>query len=169
MKKHFSVRYIACGAILIALNIVITRLLSIDIGAVRIGFSFLPIAFGSMLFGPATGAAFALIADVLGMLMSGGLPWLGFCFNTVLHGVTYGIFLFNKPKNYKNILLCVILQAVIIDTLLGSIWFNHYIGTPLVAALWTRGLDALIMIPVKVFIIKYMWTYVGIRIENMIR
>jgi len=166
MKKHFSAKDISCGALLIALNIVITRLLSIDIGAVRIGFTFLPIALGSMLFGPLIGALFALLADVLGMLMSGGLPWLGFCINTVLHGASYGIFLYNKEKSFKNIIPCVLLQAAIIDTFLGAIWFNHYIGMPFFTALWTRGLDALVMIPVKAFFIKYMWIYVGIRIEK---
>lgn len=164
MKK--SGKLLAYGAILIALNIVITRLLSINAGPVRIGFTFLPISLGSMLFGPLFGASFALLADVLGQLLVGGLPWLGFCISTVCYGLSYGFFLYKKEKTWLRISVCVILQEIFIDALLGAFWFYHYMGTPFLGALTARGLDALCMIPIEIIVIKYMWKYVGERLEN---
>ena len=161
--KNFSAKTLAKGALLIALNIVITRFLAINVGAVRISFTFLPIAIGSLMFGGITGAVLALVADVLGMLMSGGLPWLGFCISTVLYGLSYGI-LYGKELTYKKLLPLMIVQAVLIDALLGAFWFYVHAGMPFWASLTERSINALIMIPVKTFVIKYVWKIIGDRI-----
>ena len=156
MKTKNSVRLLTYGALLIAVNIVVTRVFAINAGVVRVSFTFLPQAMGSML---------ALLADVLGQLMTGGMPWLGFCISTVLYGISYGAFLYKRPKNYKNIIICVVLQQIFIDALLGSLWFYHYMGTPFFAALAARSIDAAAMIPVKIFVIKYIWKFVGEKIK----
>ena len=161
--KKISARTLAKGALLIALNIVITRFLAINFGAVRISFTFLPIAIGSLMFGGVTGAILALIADVLGMLMSGGLPWLGFCVSTVLYGLSYGI-LYGKELTYKRLLPLMIVQAIVIDSFLGAVWFNVHAGMPFLASLTERSINALVMIPVKTFVIKYVWKIIGDKI-----
>ena len=162
MKKT---KILAYGALLIALNIVITRLLSINIFTVRIGFGFLPVAFGSIWFGPLWGAILAVIADVSGMLLSGGMPWPGFTLSAALYGITYGLFLHKREINFKNLALCVILQAIFIDAHLGAVWYNYYAGTPFLAALLSRSIDALCMIPVKIIVIKYVYKFTGDRIK----
>lgn len=161
--KKISAKTLAKGALLIALNIVITRFLAINFGAVRISFTFLPIAIGSLMFGSITGAILALIADVLGMLISGGLPWLGFCVSTVLYGLSYGI-LYEKELTYKRLLPLIIVQAVVIDAILGAFWFYVHAGMPFWASLTERSINALIMIPVKTFVIKYVWKIIGDKI-----
>ena len=166
MKKHFNVHTLVVSAVLIALNIVITRLLSIDIGAVRIGLGFIPIALGGMLYGAVPGAVIAALADLLGALLQGKGYWPGFGLSAILMGVTYGLFLYKKEKTYKNISICVILQAVFIDALLGALWYRIFAGTPFLAALSMRSLDAFIMIPIKIILISYLWKYIGIRISK---
>ncbi len=165
MKFRLTPKVLAYGAILVALNIVLTRLLSINVFTVRIGFNFIPVALGSMMFGPMPGAILAVIADVLGMLMSGGMPWLGFTVNAALYGISYGLFLQKDRFSTKNLIICVILQAIIIDASLGALWYYHYIGTPFWAALGARAIDATAMIPVKILIIKYMYKLIGDRIK----
>lgn len=165
MKKKLTVKFLVYGAVLIALNIVITRLLGYDIGPVRISFTFIPLSLGSIMFGPLWGAVLALIADVLGQFLKGSPPWLGFCISTVLYGITYGAFLYKKPKTLFRISLCVILQQIFIDAILGSLWFYHYMGTPYLGALAMRGLDALCMIPVEIIVINYMCKILGDRIK----
>lgn len=165
MKTKNRVRFITYGALLIAVNIVITRIFAINVGVVRISFTFVPQALGSMLFGPWVGAVLALLADVLGQLMTGGMPWLGFCISTVLYGISYGAFLYKRPKTYKNIIICVVLQQIFVDALLGSLWFYHYMGTPFLGALAARSIDAVAMIPVKIFVIKYIRKFAGEKIK----
>jgi len=165
MKTEKRVKLISYGAMLIAMNIVVTRIFGIDVGAARISFTFVPQFLGSVMFGPWVGAVLALIADVLGQVLKGGAPWLGFCLNTVLYGISYGAFLYKRPKSYKNIVPCVVLQAILLDALLGSLWFYHYMGMPFLAALASRAPDAILMIPVKIFAIKYILKFIGDRIK----
>ncbi len=165
MKTRITSRVLAYGALLCALNIVLTRLLSINVFTVRIGFNFIPVALGSILFGPVIGAVLAVLADVSGQLMAGGIPWLGFCINQTLYGISYGIFLKKERYSFKNLVICVILQAIIVDATLGALWYFHYIGTPFLAALGARAIDAAIMIPVKIVVIKYMYKLIGDRIK----
>lgn len=161
--KKITVNMLAKGALLIALNIVITRFLAINFGAVRISFTFLPIAIGSLMFGGITGAILALVADVLGMLLSGGLPWLGFCVSTVLYGLSYGM-LYKKNITYKALLPIIIVQAIVIDAFLGAFWFYVHAGAPFWASLTERSINALVMIPVRAFVIKYVWKITGDKI-----
>lgn len=166
MKKYFTPKTLVGSALLVALNIVITRLLSINLDPVRIGFGFLPIAFGSMLYGTVVGTVISVVADFLGALLQGNGVWPGFILSAALYGITYGVFLYRREKSFKNILLCALLQAVFIDTLLGAFWFTVYTGMPFLAAITGRAINAAITIPVKVFMIKYLWRYVGERIEK---
>ena len=165
MKKNLTVKFLVYGAVLIALNIVITRLFGYDAGPVRISFTFVPLSLGSIMFGPFWGAVLALIADVLGQFLKGSPPWLGFCISTVLYGLSFGLFLYKKEKSLFKITLCVILQQIFIDAILGSFWFYHYMGTPFSAALLARGIDALCMIPVEIIVIKYMCKLLGDKLK----
>lgn len=166
MKKHFTVSTLSGSAALIALNIVITRFLSVTVGPVRIGFGFIPIAFGSMLYGPVVGTAAAVIADVLGAIMQGTGYWPGFGLSAALYGITYGLFLHQREKSCKNIMACVILQAAAIDALMGALWYFVYAGMAFSVALIGRSINAVVMIPVKAVTIRYLWKYAGTRIEK---
>ncbi len=166
MKQHLSVKTLASSAVLIALNIVITRLLSVNIGPVRIGLGFLPIALGAMLYGPVTGTVIAVVADVLGAILSGTGYWPGFGLSAALYGITYAFFLYKKEKSYKAICVCAVCQGIFIDALLGAFWYYHYAGMAFFAALWGRSINAFIMIFVKIILIKYTWQYIGAKIEQ---
>ncbi len=169
MKKQISVRTLVSSAILIAMNIVLTRLLSYDIGPVRIGMGFIPIALGGMFYGPVTGAIIAVVADVLGAILQGKGFWIGFSLSALLMGASYGLFLYGREKSYRNITICVVLQAVLIDALLGALWHNLFAGNPYVGALIARSVDAAVMIPVKIILIRYLWKYVGSRLTKYIQ
>lgn len=165
MKKYFSVKTLVASALLVALNIVFTRLLSIDAGPVRIGFGFIPIAFGSMLFGIVPGTIIAIVADLLGALLDGAGIWLGFTFSAALYGVTYA-YLFHREKSVKNIAVCVVFQAILIDALMGALWYFLYTGMDFLIALLGRSINAVAMIPIKIITLKYLWKYVGERLKK---
>ena len=64
-----NTRRLVTIAFFIALEVVLTRFLSINTDFLRIGFGFLPVACVGILFGPLwAGAAYA-VGDVLGMLI----------------------------------------------------------------------------------------------------
>ena len=56
-------------AMLLALEIVLSRFLSIQTPVTRIGFGFIPLVIAGILFGPVPAAIVAGLADVLGALL----------------------------------------------------------------------------------------------------
>ena len=168
MKKIFTPRVLTSVAVLVALNVILTKFLSVTLVYVRISFNFLPIALCSMLYGPAVGGIAALLSDVLGVLIVGEPLFWGYSVSALLYGITYGLFLHRHDKSYKNIILCVSLQTVFIDILLGALWANIFFGKPYVVALLGRGADAIPMAFIKVYMVKYLWKYVGTQLTHMI-
>ena len=69
MSKKIPVRTVVYLGVLTALEIVLSRFLSISAWNIKIGFSFVPIAAAAMLFGPLPAAVAAALGDLLGAIL----------------------------------------------------------------------------------------------------
>lgn len=149
----------------LSLEIILTRFLSIQTPFVRIGFTFLPIALSAMMFGPWISGVTAALADVLGMMLfSSGMPFFpGFTASAFLTGVIYGIFLYKKQKNLKNISLAVLLVSVVITLGLDTLWLWMLTGDGILVLLPARVLKFIVMVPVQIMMIQTIWRYVLLR------
>lgn len=166
MRKEFlQTKKMVMVALLIALNVVIVRFLSVQTETIRISFGFLPTALCSMMFGPWVGALAAFLSDFLGMIVnSKGLSYFpGFGISEALYGLTYGLFLYKHSKKFSLIIPCVLIQTIIIDLGLGTFWLWILFKNPVWLILGSRTISALVMFPIKIFGIKYIWELVGVR------
>ena len=130
MSENTKIRRICYLALLIAMNIVFVRLLSFQTPVTRFDFGFIPLSIAGAVFGPIWSAVTAGASDILGMLVnSKGMayffPWT---LNAMLHGLLYGCFLFRKEKKWLRILILVLVQGILVDLLLGSLWGAIYRG-----------------------------------------
>lgn len=168
-KNKIKTKTLVFLALLIALNIVIVRFLSIQTQSIRIGFGFLTTSLSGMLFGPWLSGVAAFCADFLGMVVnSRGMAYFpGFGISETLYGITYGLFLYKREKSYKNIILCVTVQTILIDLGLGTLWVHMLFKTPLWTIFVSRILTAVVQYPIKIFGIKYIWKYVGSKYKNL--
>ena len=73
MKRNhvFSVRNLVMMALLVAIQIILARYLSIQSEAFRVSFETIPLALAGMWLGPLAGVIVALVADILGTVLSG--------------------------------------------------------------------------------------------------
>lgn len=145
-------------AFLIALEIILTRFLSINTPIVRIGFGFLPVAMAGILFGPLwAGLAYAL-GDVLGILLfPSGAYFPGFTLSALLVGFTYGFFLHNKPITWKRVLIPVVIVTMIINLCLDTFWLYILMDKAVISMLPARLLKCVIMLPVQLLMIQVVW------------
>ncbi len=140
--------------ILIALQIVLSRFLSINTPIVRIGFSFLPIAIAGIMFGPLYTGVGSAISDILGAVLFGSAPYFpGFTLSAFLSGVVYGIFLYKKPKKLWRVCCTVAIINIFISILLGTYWIYMITGKGYLALLPSKIVQNLAMFPVKVIAI----------------
>lgn len=143
-------------AILIAIQIILSRFLSINTLNLRIGFGFVPIVIAGIMFGAVKAGIVAGISDILGALLFS----LGFTplitITAVLTGVVFGLFLYKKQSIF-NIVLSVLIVQIVCSLLLNSyfiyiLYFSNS-TTTLLAFMLSRVTQTLILIPVEIVVI----------------
>ena len=115
-------------AMLIALQIVFVRFLSIGSGSIRISLGFFPVAVASMLLGPIGGGVVGVLSDIVGMLIfpREGVYFPLFTLNEFLYGVGFGLMLYKKNLSGVWLSSFVALQFIVINLVLTSAWLYLY-------------------------------------------
>ena len=128
MKKRISTKTLVMASLLIALQIVFTRIISIESGPIRISLGFFPIAVAGMLFGPLGGGFVGVLADILGMLLfsRGNIYFFPFTISEFLYGFGFGLMLHTKRISFCRITVFTIIQFVLLNLLLNSFWNYLY-------------------------------------------
>ncbi len=146
----------------IALEVILTRFLSIQTPIVRIGFTFLPIAISAIMFGPVYSGIAASLADIIGMMLfpTGGSFFPGFTLTAFLTGYIYGVFLYKKTISLTQISLAVIFSTVVVTLVLDTLWLWMLTGQGILVVLPARIIKCVIMIPIQIIMIQAMWRYV---------
>lgn len=176
MKKLNS-KSIAYYALLIALNVVLSRIGSIRIGGggvefVRIGFGAFPVVFAGIIFGPLAGGIIGAIGDIVGILISPMGPYLPhFTLNAALTGIIPGIVMI-KCKNKKcmasfwKLTLAISAGQILSGTILWAYFMHSLFGMSYAAILPTRIISQLVNIPIYVYMTRVLVTRLPIAIKE---
>ncbi len=163
-----NLRLIVSAGLFIAMEVILTRFLSIQTPIVRIGFTFVPLAISSMMFGPVFGGVVAALSDIIGMMIfPSGAFFPGFTFSAFLTGAIYGLFLHKRAKTFLRISLAVITISLFVNLILDTTWLWILTGKGIMAMLPARLIKNLIMIPVQIIIIKAVWNYIIRPLRNI--
>ena len=176
-KKTFSINSLVIMAIMVALSIVATRLLSITTPTLRIGFGFVPIVVAAMYLGPLRAGIIGLVADLVGFAIApSGTFFPGFTFSAFLGGFIYGIFFEGeKAFNILNIILGVVVTTFIVDAILNTLWITlmagnftfNFFKVKLLARLVPQLIMMVIKIVVTVLISQTLFKRIRLRnVEN---
>ncbi|WP_182104672.1 folate family ECF transporter S component [Niallia taxi] len=163
-----NIKKIVFIGLFIALEVVLTRFLSIQTPIVRIGFTFLPIALTAIMFGPLFAGITAGLADIIGMMLfpTGGAYFPGFTISALLTGFIYGWFLYKKPKSFWRISLAVLIISVVVHLGLDTLWLWMLTGKGIIGLLPARIIKSLIMLPIQILTIQVVWKYLSVGLRN---
>ena len=137
MKRNhvFSVRNVAMMAALVAMQIILARFLSIQASdTLRVSFESIPVILAGMWLGPVSGALVALIADILGTIISGYGVWfppiaLGPVMVAVISGLSTK-YIFNSDltaaRDTWKVLVTVIVAGILNSFVIGTITTSLY-------------------------------------------
>jgi len=115
LPKKLTANHIAIMALLIAIEVVLSRFFAIPTPIVKISLNFLPIVIMAILFGPIYAGIGAAMGDFLGaMLFPVGPFFPGFTLTAFLIGVTYGFLLYKGKFEGNTGLITVFLAAFIV-------------------------------------------------------
>ena len=155
MKKNiFTTEVLVTSAFMIALSVVLSKMLSINISILRIGFGFLPIAILAILYGPVVAGISYGIADLLGAwILPTGAPFYGFTVSAVLTGLIFGFFLYGREVTPLRALMASALVCLVVNLLLNTFWLTFIVGKGFTTLLASRFIKELVAIPIMTFLI----------------
>jgi ECF transporter S component (folate family) len=149
MKKGNSVQRLVILGALIAMEVVLSRFVSISTWNIKIGFAFIPVAAAAILMGPVEAAVCGGLADFLGAtLFPIGTYFPGFTVTAGLTGFVFGLF-FHREQTPARVIPAVLINQFILGLLINSYWISLLYGSPYKALLATRLVQSLILTVVQ--------------------
>lgn len=153
-KEKFNTRTLTTMALLIAVEIVLSRFLSISAWNTKIGFAFVPVVLAAILLGPLEAGIVAALADFLGaVLFPIGAYFPGFTLTAFLMGAVYGFFL-HREQSLLRIVLAVAVHQLVLSLLLNTLWISVLYGSPFAPLLVTRLPQCAILTAVQLVVIQ---------------
>ena len=158
MKKiQFTTETLVITGFMIALSVVLSKLISINISFLRIGFGFLPIAILAMLYGPAIAAIGYGAADLIGAwLLPTGQFFPGFTVSAILTGLIFGFVLYKHEVTFVRALAASAIVCLIVNLILNTFWLTFIIGKGFTVLLASRALKEVVAIPIMAALIVAM-------------
>ena len=149
-----ATRQLITLSILVAVEIVLNRFLSINAWNIKIGFSFVPVVIAAILFGPIEAGIVGALGDFIGALLFPiGAYFPGFTLTAFLTGSVFGLFL-HKKQGWPQILASVGINQFVLSLFLNTLWISILYGSPYVPLLATRIVQCLILTVVQILSIK---------------
>ena len=153
-KSRFSTRMLTTLALLTAVEIVLSRFLSINAWNIKIGFNFIPIVVAAILYGPLEAGIVAALGDFIGaILFPIGAYFPGFTLTAFLHGVVFGLFLYRK-QGWLQSIAAVSINQFILSLFLNTLWISVLYGSPYGPLLATRVIQCLLLTVVQLISIQ---------------
>lgn len=160
-KNRERLRFISFAAIMIAVNIVLSRFLSINTGVFRISLGVLPIQIAGYILGPVWGFGVGITADLIGYLINsaGGPMNIGITLITGLRALIAGLVVkLNKNRlNVASVIITNILNVIIASILLMSLVLSIMGGQAMNELIEIRAINAsiqgLVILGVEVLLI----------------
>ena len=152
--SKFTTRTLTLTALLTALEIVLSRFLSISAWNMKIGFAFVPVVIAALLLGPVWAGVTAALADFLGAVLFPVGPYFpGFTLTAFLMGAAYGLFLYRR-QSIGRILAAVAVHQLALSLLLNTLWISLLYGSPYGPLLITRLPQCALLAVVQIVVIQ---------------
>lgn len=153
-ENKLSIKDISILAFLLALQIVLSRFLSISALTFKIGFAFIPTVIVAILYKPYITVLFTAMSDFIGaILFPIGAYFVGFTITAAVAGLIIGYGFNNKNLSLPRILCVVGLKIIICSLLLNTYWITFFVKKGFMVLFTARVTAGVIKFTVQVLII----------------
>ena len=160
MNKRLKV--MAHVALLIAIEVVLSRFCSLSTQIGKLGLAFAPLAVCGMLFGPWWGCLAGALADFIGAILFPIGPYFpGFTLSNALAGFAFGLLLYKSFLGWKRVAVAVVINNFVISLFLTTWWINLLYGSPYLGILPTRIFQSVVMTVLEFIVIRLLQKPMG--------
>ena len=155
IRELRQVRNVVICGLMIALAIVLGSVATIHIGPyIKVGISGVPNRVIDMMFGPAVGAIFGAVVDVLKWMVNPDGPFFpGFTVSAAMGGLIYGYAFYRHRITIPRVLIANLIVKIFVNVGLNSIWLNMLYNKAIIALLPSRIISNLVQLPVDTVLI----------------
>ena len=160
MKKENKVKVLVFAGALIAMNIVLSRLLVLNIGpTLRITVSQTPVYLAGFWFGPIVGGVCGFLGDLIGSLLQGYAPNPFISLSAILTGVLPGIasYLIKKRMEIWHVLGVLVLNGLIGSLGFTCIGLHLYYDTPWAVLYAGRIVQTILLTAVNTVLVFFLY------------
>ena len=144
-KTHAALRQLTVSAMLIAIDVIFTRVLAINTPLMKIGLGFTAVALSAMLYGPLWAMLTAALGDLVGALLyPTGAYFPGFTVTAALTGLICGLFLYRRERAWLRAFLAALTNSFFITLILNSLMIAVFFRSSpaeLAGADWARFVE----------------------------
>lgn len=150
-------------ALLLTVELVLSRFLSIKTPILKISFAFVPTCVCAIWLGAKWTVLLNVLGDIMGAtLFPVGAFFIGYTISAAVSGIIYGVLLYKKEESsytdkqfLARIWISVFLVACISNIGLNTLWISITTGKAYIVLLGARIVKEIIMIPIQVSVIFY--------------
>ncbi len=165
MRTNSKLKQLIVIAMLIAVEMILTRFFCIQFPTLRISLGFIPIAVCAILYGPIwAGLAYAASDFIGASLFSPYPPFPGLTFSAFLTGICWGFFLHKKniplserTVSIKEAVIPALIIGIVINLILDTYWLFLINHAGILGMLPVRLLKVCITIPLQIAIVPLVW------------
>lgn len=152
--KKLNTKDFVLISILIGLNVVLARLLSINAWNVKVGFAFITVFVGAYMYGPMGGAIVNGIGDLIGALLFPVGPYYpAFTLTAILVGIVFGLFI-KKEYKLSSVVIACLINEIILSLFLNTYWISVLYNANFKALFLTRIIQCVVMSVVEILSIQ---------------
>ena len=142
-----------CG-LMAAIAVALGYVTSIQLGPyIKVGFSGYPNQVVACFFGPAVGAIFGAVLDVLKWFVKPtGAFFPGFTISAALGGIIYGFAFYKKKITVVRVFVAHLIVTIFVNIILNTLWLTMFYDQAVMAILPMRVIKNVCMLPVDTFL-----------------
>ena len=134
-----STKKIAISAMLIAFDVIFTRVLALNMPLTKISLGFAAVMVCGMLYGPGWAALCAGLGDLVGsLLFPTGAYFPGFTVTAAIGGAILGAALYNRRLKLSGCILTAFVNGLVVSLILNTTMISLVFGPPLGPLFLTR-------------------------------
>lgn len=152
-----NTKKLAVSALLVALDVILTRLLALNTPIMKIGLGFAAVALCAILYGPWWAALIAALADILGStLFPTGAYFPGFTLTAACTGMIFGLCLYRKPPRWYCPAAAAAVNVLFVSYLANTAMICYISGAAFSAMLAARAVQLAVMLPVQFLVLSWL-------------
>lgn len=161
-NNHKEIIYLS---LLIATIVICSNFLAVRLPQYEFNFAYLPMAIMGSFFSPWLTIIGMTLSDFIGTILSpNGSFFLGFTISSILVGLIYHFFLYNKKKSWLNIILASFIINFGVNLILNTLWLHIMYGTPFLGLLIQKIIPEILTFTLQTITLKLMFKYLPNKI-----